>query len=199
MARQQQKNTATPPGARPATFIAPPTGGVAQNVCFNTAPSALEKTKGLLAAGRLKVPGSVIVWNQTEGRRKGSRGWWATHGTLTVVYAIDGARGRSPADVVELALGTLREFAAQEAPERAASLRMPNNVMLDGKKLARAAAYRTDGADLLDIALNVRTDFSKAPAEVRDQAVNLLEETDATPVFQVYLRLTAALLSALST
>ena len=84
----------------PSAFIEPPTGGIAQTLYFNTAPNTLRKAKEVFAAGRLsKLPGAVIVSNQTEGRRKGSPVWWATHGSITVTYVLPISHELSPATI----------------------------------------------------------------------------------------------------
>src|SRR6188768_1353593 len=54
-------------------FIAPSIGALEHALYFTTAPSLTEKAKQVLAEGRLRLPGVVVVWDETVGRRKGSK------------------------------------------------------------------------------------------------------------------------------
>lgn len=71
-------------------FIAPTIGLMEHALYFNTALSVPEKTKQLISQSRLELPGVVNVWDETIGRRKGSKAvpnaWWATHGSLTTAF-----------------------------------------------------------------------------------------------------------------
>ena len=71
--------------------------------------------------------------------------------------------------------------------------------MLDGKKVARVEVERLAEIDLIDLAMNVRTDFSKAPAALRESATNLLSLKTKRPTdFEVYVEFTPLILKALN-
>jgi len=69
-------------------FIAPSVGLVEHALHFTCAPDVLAKTRQILDADRMELPGAVVVWDETIGRRKGSKAapgsWWATSGSVTM-------------------------------------------------------------------------------------------------------------------
>lgn len=54
-------------------LIAPSVGLVEHELCFTSAPDVLAKTLQVLDANRLELPGAVVVWDETLGRRKGAK------------------------------------------------------------------------------------------------------------------------------
>src|SRR5262249_51786790 len=74
-----------------AGFIAPSIDALEHALYFTTAPSVTEKVKQVLNEGRLLLPGVVVVWDETVGRRKGAKAvpksWWADAGSLTAAFA----------------------------------------------------------------------------------------------------------------
>ncbi len=72
-------------------FIAPSIGILEHALYFTTALSVTDKAKQVINESRLVLPGVVVVWDETVGRRKGSKAvpksWWAAAGSLTAAFA----------------------------------------------------------------------------------------------------------------
>ena len=162
-------------------FVAPSVGLVDHALYFTAAPDVLAKTKQVLDEGRLELPGAVIVWDETIGRRKGSKAvpgsWWATHGsvTMTLVFASDAVDGTS-----------LRELAAEGvvaaidsfAPDSPVSYDGDGGFVLAGRRLGMIGHEVHGDAEILVVRVNAVTDFDKAPPAARDGHSRLIDVID---------------------
>src|SRR5688572_366847 len=102
-------------------FIAPSIGELEDALYFTTLPSTTEKAKQVLDQGRLRVPGAVVIWDETIGRRTGSKavpkGWWANNGSLTVTFVFPRQAGLSPESKIERAATAMIRVAASFQPK----------------------------------------------------------------------------------
>jgi BirA family biotin operon repressor/biotin-[acetyl-CoA-carboxylase] ligase len=162
----------------------------------------VESTQAVL--GRLAAEGAaegtvVTARHQTGGRGRRGRCWWDAPGEsllMSVLFRPPVATGQAPqlSLVAGLAVAEALVAAAGVAPR----IRWPNDVLVDGKKVAGVlpeAVSRADGRlghVLLGIGINV--DQLQFPDELRDLATSLRLATDAVPEPR---RLLSAVLDAL--
>lgn len=131
------------------------------------------------------TPPRFVVWadRQTRGRGRGSNAWWSDEGSLTVTLVIDPRReGVDPRDEPKLSLLTgLACVGAVEGLLRGRiEIRWPNDVEVDGKKLAGCLVERVETPDgprmLIGVGINVATRFDGAPPDVRALATSVALE-----------------------
>ncbi|HIT75274.1 MAG TPA: hypothetical protein IAA98_06800 [Candidatus Avipropionibacterium avicola] len=162
-------------------FIAPSIGLVEHALYFTTAPDVLVKTRGIIDDHRLELPGAVVVWDETVGRRKGSKAvpgsWWATAGsvTMTVVFASESITSESPLDTaVDAVLRAIAAFSPSTPAVHAGDGRLT----LDDKVLGQLGHESYQGTEVFVIRLNAATDFSKATSTVREASTRLIDHID---------------------
>jgi biotin-(acetyl-CoA carboxylase) ligase len=163
-------------------FIAPSIGALEHALYFTAAPSVTEKAKQVLDEGRLRLPGVVVVWDETVGRRKGSRavpkGWWAEAGSLTAAFAFPAhAKVSQQKQRSQIAAAVIRVIESFQ-PDGELTFRPPNDLFLGEKKLGAVFAESHEGADLAIVRLNCTPDLSKAPATIAASACRLIDFID---------------------
>lgn len=140
-------------------------------------------------AGAHDLPLAIRALRQTRGRGRGSHTWWSDAGSLTCTLLIDPnahALRREHEPTVALATAVAIVDAISEfSPRDRLGLRWPNDVELGGRKLGGILPERIVtpfGPRLaIGIGLNVTTDLSKAPDDVRRLAVSLAETCARAP------------------
>lgn len=182
-----------------AGFIGPSIGALEHALYFTSAPSLVQKTHEVLDQGRLLLPGAVVVWDETIGRRKGSQAvpnaWWAQAGSLTAAFAFRAGASRFDAAgwIARAASAVQREVEAF-GPRAALEFRAPNDLLLDGRKLGALAAERHGGADIVYVRLNANPDLAKAPRAIAANACRLADHVD---LHQLPIQSSTALANAL--
>lgn len=159
-------------------LIAPSVGLVEHALYFTSAPDVLAKTLQVPDANRLELPGAVVVWDETLGRRKGAKAvpgtWWATHGSVTIALAFPGPIA-SKADDPLAAVGSAVVNAIDSfAPSRPVTY-SGGNIFLDDQLLGEVTYQHHDGAEVFVIRVNTNTDFSAAAPAVRDAHTRLVD------------------------
>lgn len=133
------------------------------------------------SAQQLETPRLVAAERQTAGRGRLGRRWYADSGTLTFSLLLaEGdlgvARPRWPQLALVAGLAVAEAIEMFVAPVGAA-LKWPNDVYVDGGKLAGilVEAGGRVGCDhvVVGIGVNVSTDFGAAPTEVAERARSL--------------------------
>ncbi len=124
------------------------------------------------------TPLLVLAEQQTAGRGRGSNRWWSSDGSLTFSLLVD--RNELPADQTSL-LALTAGLAVCQAVERFAplsdiGLKWPNDIYLDGRKLAgiliELPANRTSRV-VIGVGINVNNSHHDAPAEIRQTVISL--------------------------
>ncbi|MHB1557396.1 MAG: biotin--[acetyl-CoA-carboxylase] ligase [Isosphaeraceae bacterium] len=126
----------------------------------------------------------LCVWSarQTRGRGQGENAWWSDSGSLTFTVAVaPAAHGLPPEAEPSLALAAAVAVidALDSLGYRAPGLgiRWPNDVELDGRKLAGILPERVEAVGqhwlLIGIGINVASDLAEAPASVRSMATSV--------------------------
>lgn len=163
-------------------FIAPSIGLMEHALYFTTAPSVVEKTKQLISQSRLDLPGVVNVWDETIGRRTGAKAvpssWWATHGTLTTAFVFQSSAKVRKALTFRRIANAVIATANSFSPTEDIVAESRNNLKINGRKLGVIEFHTHEDCSFTVIRINCYTDFSKAPPEIRDNAVNLIDFID---------------------
>jgi BirA family biotin operon repressor/biotin-[acetyl-CoA-carboxylase] ligase len=159
--------------------------GVPELHLFRTIPStndfAARRAEDGAPAGTL-----VLAEYQSAGRGRRGRSWLAPPGTallLSMVYRLTAARDNTPG-AAPLRVG-LAVAEALDAMGAHATIKWPNDVLLDGRKVAgvlcEASLGAAGGHVVAGVGVNVRQRPEDWPAELRPHATSL-EEALGRPV-----------------
>lgn len=166
----------------PEGFIVPSIGLVDHALYFTTAPDVLAKTREVIDGDRLELPGAVIVWDETIGRRTGSKAvpgsWWATAGSVTMSIVFDAASvsGDLHRSAVDAVLEAISSFSPDVAPWHDGG----GLVTIAGQPLAQVDHVTHAGAEIVVVRVHAATDFTKAPAAVREGHTALVDHIDVS-------------------
>lgn len=164
-------------------FIAPAIGPLEHALYFTTAPSVTDKVKQVLGQGRLLLPGVVVVWDETVGRRKGAKavpkGWWADAGSLTAAFAFPPRVNVSLQERLSQTAVAVVRVIESFRPVGEVSFRPPNDLLLGSKKVGAVFVEPHEHAVLAIVRLNCVTDLSKAPPSIAASACRLIDFIDA--------------------
>ena len=142
------------------------------HVHHRSTDSTNARARALAAAG---APHGTLVTadSQTAGRGRQGRTWSAPAGQALLLSLVL----RDPPPLLPLRAG----LAVADVAGDTARVKWPNDVLLDGSKLAGVLveARPQDGWAVLGIGLNAAVDLAALPAEVRDRAATLHRPPDA--------------------
>lgn len=132
--------------------------------------------------------GAVVATDeQTAGRGRLGRSWFAAPGT-SLLFSVNLRPAVETARLPELSI--VAGVAAAEAIRRVTSLapeiKLPNDLLLDGRKLAGILAEAREGRVVLGIGINVNVAPEDLPADVDVEPTSLLAEL-GTPVDRAQL------------
>lgn len=120
--------------------------------------STMEEAKRLLLArGGTCGPLAVGAARQVEGRGTRGRRWQDGEGNVMLTIAIDASRlPLSPMTLLPLRVGTIvHDVLARHAPSCKMTLKWPNDILLDGGKLAGTLVELADEFVLIGIGVNL--------------------------------------------
>jgi BirA family transcriptional regulator, biotin operon repressor / biotin---[acetyl-CoA-carboxylase] ligase len=163
----------------------------APHVHHRVVDSTNERAKALAAAG---APHGTLVTadEQTAGRGRQGRSWLAEAGAAVLMSVVL----RPPPEALPLAAAV----AVAEAVPVEAAIKWPNDVLVDGRKLAGilVEGRPQDGWAVLGIGLNVSAPAGGFPEEIRELATALPAGTARADVLTALIaRLEARLASPL--
>ncbi|MCE9629686.1 MAG: biotin--[acetyl-CoA-carboxylase] ligase [Planctomycetia bacterium] len=151
--------------------------GLATVEVLAEACSTMDRARELAADPTCPLPAAVVADRQTLGRgRRGAR-WWQPPESLAVSLVVDAAVGPRP--IWSLACGVaVAEAIRSLEPSVAAVVRWPNDIEVDGRKLAgilveTAAVGRT----IFGIGVNTTGSVQAAPKGLRHRLVTLPDLT----------------------
>jgi BirA family biotin operon repressor/biotin-[acetyl-CoA-carboxylase] ligase len=125
----------------------------------------------------------VTAAEQTAGRGRQGRAWTAPPGAALLYSAV--LRPLEPRhSVLPLAVAlAVCETAEVLRPEIECEVKWPNDIHLDGRKLAGILieARPQDGWAVLGVGLNLTIAADEFPAELRDRAISLFADASAVP------------------
>ena len=151
-------------------------------VAYDVADSTNDRAAEILRNGRMKLPLLVRARTQTRGRGRGSNEWWSDKGSLTFTLAIDPLEHQlsvenEPRLALAIAVAVIEALDRLDLGSLAIGIRWPNDLEADGRKLGGILPERLETPRgrliLVGIGLNVGTDLSVAPIEVRAMATSL--------------------------
>lgn len=160
--------------------------------------SSSDMARDLVLAGDCELPLLVRARRQTNGRGRGANAWWSDAGSLTFTLAIDPREHASrPEHEPRLALTAAVAIVESVEPYLSKTIRLgirwPNDVEVDGRKLAGILPERVEKDDgprlLIGVGINVTTRLDDAPADVRRMAVSLHELSDRVELDHILVRL----------
>lgn len=142
---------------------------------FSTVRSTNDQASMMRRRGELYAPAVVLTGRQTAGRGRGAHAWWSGPGCLTVTFVLPVDVQLSPHQIPLLAGLAVRNAAAELSDSKEISLKWPNDILHQGKKLGGLLCERIEKADLIGLGLNVNLDARKAPADLRGRIGSLAD------------------------
>lgn len=140
---------------------------------FPKLQSTSDQAARLRRAGRLFAPAVVLTARQIAGRGRGGNTWWSNSGVLTVTFALPIDERQAPQELPLIAGLAVRETTVLLTGNADISLKWPNDVVYERKKLAGLLCERVGNADLVGIGLNVNVEADDAPISLRGQITSL--------------------------
>lgn len=142
----------------------------------------------------------IITDNQTAGRGRLDRSWVAPAGTALAISVLlrelpaPELRGWIP-----LAAGVaMADAVAAQLPDREVSVKWPNDVLVDGRKICGILAEATGDAVILGAGVNTAMPASALPVPTATSFAALGIEADADRLLADYLRVLDGLIAALA-
>jgi BirA family biotin operon repressor/biotin-[acetyl-CoA-carboxylase] ligase len=139
---------------------------------FETIDTTMREAASLAAAGA--APGTtVIAEEQTAGQGRHGH-TWNSEKSLGLYLSILLRPKQAAAPTLTMALGLATAEAITAATTLPCDLRWPNDVMVNGKKVAGILAQLTESTAIAGIGINVNHDHF--PAELAQEATSLRQE-----------------------
>jgi len=112
----------------------------------------------------------VVADHQTAGRGRRGRQWFAPPGAALLMTAIIDPRDASPDRLVLASCCALAE-AIESLTDLRVQVRWPNDLLIDGRKLAGILVETSNGVALIGVGVNVSVDPVDLPADDAGRAV----------------------------
>ena len=143
---------------------------------LGTIDSTSLEARRRLAAGPLRAPRALVAARQTGGVGRFGRRWESPAGGLwmTVIWPLSGPIG-SRVEGLGLRLGLACARAIEQAagPRAVVTLKWPNDVLVNGLKVAGLLTEIVNGAALVGVGVNANFDASQLSEDVRPRATTL--------------------------
>jgi BirA family biotin operon repressor/biotin-[acetyl-CoA-carboxylase] ligase len=137
--------------------------------------------RAIAAAGEkdVRLPLLIVADAQTAGRGRGSNRWWTGQGSLAFSLLIASEPSSRSSVMISLAAGVaVVDALAPLVPGHEIGIHWPNDVMLDGRKLAGILIeVLPGGKQVIGIGVNTNNTATDAPTEVRDRVATLRDAT----------------------
>ncbi|MFM7207169.1 MAG: biotin--[acetyl-CoA-carboxylase] ligase [Planctomycetaceae bacterium] len=153
--------------------------GLATVEVLAEAASTMDRGRELAAVEGMALPAAVIADRQVDGRGRRGASWWQAPGSLAVSIVIDGSTTRAgPQPIWSLACGVaVAETIRQLVPMADARVRWPNDVEVEGRKVAGILVESSGGRAILGIGVNTTGSSASAPPPLRPRIVTLQDVT----------------------
>jgi BirA family biotin operon repressor/biotin-[acetyl-CoA-carboxylase] ligase len=135
----------------------------------------------------IELPVLIVACRQVAGRGRGSNRWWSAEGGLTFSVLLDSAAiGVGTENWPQLSLATaaaMCDAIAADAPPTSLSIKSPNDVLIDGRKIcgilieSPAGTAHARNRLIIGVGINVNNSCRTAPPEIREQATTLCDVT----------------------
>ena len=140
---------------------------------FHAIDTTMREAAALAAAG-LPPGTTVIAEQQTAGQGRHGHAWHSEP-SVGLYFSILLAPRRAAIPTLTMALGLATAEAITQSTALPCDLRWPNDVLVNGKKVAGILAQLTESAAIAGIGINVN--HQRFPAELADEATSLLLES----------------------
>jgi BirA family transcriptional regulator, biotin operon repressor / biotin---[acetyl-CoA-carboxylase] ligase len=164
-------------------------------------PSTNDRAMQLTLFAALETPALIIARRQLAGRGRGRNPWWSADGALTFSVVLETAQwGITAADWPRLSLTTgvaVCDALREELPETAISIKWPNDILVDDRKVCGILLESPGGAApakdrlVVGIGINVNNSFEGAPREAGSRGTALCDVTghshDADAILVAFL------------
>ncbi len=127
--------------------------------------------------GRLFAPALVVTSQQTAGRGRSGKAWWARRGSMTATWVLPVEEDYAPHQLPLIVGLAVRAACAEMSGRDDLQLKWPNDVVCQGMKLAGILCERGDGVDLVGIGLNLNLADQSIPRPLRGKVVSLSQLT----------------------
>ncbi|NUQ63682.1 MAG: biotin--[acetyl-CoA-carboxylase] ligase [Pirellulales bacterium] len=147
-----------------------------------TLGSTNDLAKQYAADRRQPLPLLIVADEQTAGRGRAANRWWTGRGSLAFSLLLSATalgipRSRSPLVALAAALAVV-ETAAPRLAGRTVGLHWPNDVYVEGRKLAGVLVeLLADGHCVVGIGVNTNHSLDDAPPELQSSAATLSDLT----------------------
>jgi BirA family biotin operon repressor/biotin-[acetyl-CoA-carboxylase] ligase len=158
----------------------------------DTLDSTNDRGKQLARETDVALPALIVARLQTAGRGRGGNKWWSADGALTFSLLLEPAAMSiqsanwpqlSLATAVALCDGLQKELDASFNPQSMLGIKWPNDVLLDGRKIAGILIESPGGAApakdrlVIGIGINVNNSWCNAPAGAGQHGAALCDLT----------------------
>lgn len=129
---------------------------------FHSVSSTMDVAHELAAQG---LPDGTIVWarRQTQGRGRFGRTWESPEGGAYCSLILRPTRPAAETPQLSLVAGLATAETIQQQTGLIATVRWPNDLLLDGRKVAGILIEHRAGAVVLGIGINISTDQTQLP------------------------------------
>lgn len=121
----------------------------------------------------LFAPAMVLTARQTAGRGRAGNAWWSAEGNLAVTFVLPIDEALAPHHVPLVAGLAARDALAAVVAEDRVLLKWPNDLLIDGRKVAGLLCERIEGIDLIGLGVNVNAPLSRLPRALRSSVTSL--------------------------
>jgi len=148
-----------------------------------TLGSTNDRAKQCVAEGAAALPLLIVADEQTSGRGRGTNRWWTGKGSLAMSLLMDldepaAWRSRCSALAALAAAVAVTETVAPLVPSETVGLNWPNDVFVNGWKLAGILVeVLRDGRLVVGIGLNANNSIREAPSPLQKTATSLVDLT----------------------
>ena len=136
----------------------------------------LDSTNRYLRNHRKLEPGTIVLADkQTHGHGTGSRKWYSPEGGLWFSFSLDGFSARMTqefyVELLNLVKDLLEEYGIKTSVSR------PNDLVVEGKKIAGILIEERAGSYIVGIGINVNNEASSLPEVVKENSTTTREVT----------------------
>mgnify|MGYP000621435101 CR=1 FL=1 len=135
-------------------------------------------------------PGTVVLADrQTHGQGRGDRRWYSPEGGLWFSFSLSGLSSRDTPELYVKLLNLVQELLEEYGVR--ASVSRPNDLVVEGKKIAGMLIEERAGNYIVGIGINVNNEASGLPKPVKESSTTIKniigEEVDRTTMLRDFL------------